>query len=73
MPPFGMELYIPVFTSADKAGAQTEGATLAETVPATGLEGAEVKTMTGQLLLTQQWRDRMNSAGGAFDELVSQE
>jgi hypothetical protein len=73
MPPYGMEVYIPVFTSADKSTEQTEGATVAETVPATGLEGAAVKTMTGQLLLTQQWRDRMNSGGGAFDEVVSQE
>jgi hypothetical protein len=73
MPPFGMEVYIPTFTSADKASLQSESATVAETVPATGLEGARVETATGQLLLTQQWRDRMNSAGGAFDELVSQE
>jgi hypothetical protein len=73
MPPYGMEVYIPVFTSADKASLQAEGATVAETVPATGLEGTEVKTATGQLLLTQQWRDRMNASGGPFDELVSQE
>jgi hypothetical protein len=73
MPPYGMEVYIPVFTSADKASLQTEGATVAETVPATGLGGAEVRTATGQLLLTQQWRDRMNSGGGAFDEIIGQE
>jgi hypothetical protein len=73
MPPYGMELYIPTFTSADKASLQAECATVAETVPATSYEGAKVETATGQLLLTQQWADPMNSAGGAFDELVSQE
>jgi hypothetical protein len=68
-----MQVYIPIFTTVDQAGEQTEGGTVAEKVPATGLEGAAVKTMTGQLLLTQQWRDRMNTGGGAFDQVISQE
>src|SRR5262249_15536674 len=61
MPPYGMQVYIPTFTSADKAGLQTEGATVAETVPTAGFEGAKVETATGQLLLTKQWADRMNT------------
>jgi hypothetical protein len=73
IPPFGMEVYIPVFTSADKASLQTEGATVAETVPSTSFEGARVETATGQLALSQQWADRMNTGGGQFDELIAQE
>jgi hypothetical protein len=73
IPPYGMEVYIPVFTGADKASLQTEGATVAETVPTAGLEGAKVETATGQLLLTKQFADRMNTGGGAFDTLVSEE
>jgi hypothetical protein len=47
LPPYGMSVYIPVFTSADKASEQTEASpNVAETVPATGIEGATVKTMT---------------------------
>jgi hypothetical protein len=73
LPDYGMQVYIPTFTTADKAGEQSESATVAETVPATGFEGAAVKTITGQLLISQQFRDRMSPGGGAFDELVSQE
>jgi hypothetical protein len=73
IPPYGMECYIPTFSSIDEASLQAEEATVAEKVPATSFEGAQVKTATAQLLLTQQWRDRMNAGGGAFDELIAQE
>jgi hypothetical protein len=73
MPPYGMECYVPSFTSADKATEQVENAAVTETVPATGLEGSEVKNISGQLQLTQQWADRMNTAGGAFDAVIGQE
>jgi hypothetical protein len=52
MPAYGMSVYVPTFTTADKAGLQTEEGTVAETVPATSFEGAKVETATGQLLLT---------------------
>jgi hypothetical protein len=73
LPDWGLQVYIPVFSSADKAGLQSEGATVAETVPSTGLEGAKLETASGQLLLSKQFADRMNTGGGSFDELLAQE
>jgi len=74
LPPFGMELYIPVFTGTDKVRAQTEGAGVTETTPTTGLEGSKVETLTGQVIISQQLLDRaVTGGGGGFDLLLGKE
>jgi hypothetical protein len=74
MPAYGMRCYIPTFTTTDSASRQTEGGAVSETDPTTGLEGGEVQTVTGQITMTQQLRDRVPfTSGGQWDLLISQE
>jgi hypothetical protein len=70
MPPYGMQLLVPYFSSTDKVAKQTEGSpNVTETLPSTELEGAAVQTLTGQIVITQQILDRA-LLGSDFDELV---
>jgi hypothetical protein len=70
LPPFGMRVYIPDFTSTDSATQQTEGSAVSETDPETGLEGAQVQMVTGQITGTQQLHDRAFTGGGSMDAII---
>lgn len=71
LPPFGMQVYVPAFTSTDSAGIQSaEGAGVAETDPSTALQSGSVQTVTGQMTITQQLDDRGFGMGGAIDRLI---
>jgi hypothetical protein len=70
LPPYGMQIYLPTMTSTAKVSKQTEGGAVTETVPATALEGAEVKTATGQITITQQIFDRAFTGGGSMDAVI---
>jgi hypothetical protein len=74
LPDFGMNCYIPIFSGTDKVAKQTEGNTVTETVPTTGLEGAKVETLAGQIIISQQLEDRaVTGNGGSFDDLLAKE
>jgi hypothetical protein len=74
LPPYGMNVYVPVFTGTDKVAKQAEEGNVTETIPTTGLEGSKVETLTGQVIITQQLLDRaITGGGGGFDELLGRE
>jgi hypothetical protein len=74
LPDFGMQIYVPVWTGTDKIAKQTDGGSVTETTPTTGLEGAKLELLTGQVIITQQLLDRaVTGGGGGFDELIGRE
>ena len=73
MPEYGMRVYIPGFSSAASAGEQVEGSTPSESSPATALQSATVENVSGQVVVSQQLRDRALTGGGAFDIVVGKQ
>jgi hypothetical protein len=67
LPPFGLQVYCPAFTSATSTTQQTEGSAVSETDPATGFQSAQVVPVNGQITLSQQLSDRGLTGGGSFD------
>jgi len=67
MPSYGLQVYIPAFTSAPSVTQQTEASAVSETDPSTGLQSAQVQMVTGQITLSQQLSDRGFTGGGSFD------
>ena len=70
LPAFGMHIYIPFYSTGAKATEQTEGGSVTETAPVGALEGAEVETITGQITLSIQLRDRGMTGGGSLDVVL---
>lgn len=71
MPAWGMEVYLPAFTSDMSAAQQTEGAGVSSTDPSTGLPGGQVVTIAGKAVPTQQFYDRAMTGGGGADEVLA--
>ena len=67
LPPYGLQVYVPAFTSATSTTQQTDGAAVSETDPATGFQSAQVVPVNGQITLSQQLSDRGFTGGGSFD------
>ncbi len=67
LPPWGMQAYIPAFTTGDSVTDQTEGQAVSEVDPVTGYQGAQVQTVTGMVTMSQQLHDRGFTGGGSFD------
>jgi hypothetical protein len=67
LPPYGLEVYLPAFTSATSTTQQTEAAAVSETDPSTGFQSAQVVSVNGQITLSQQLSDRGFTGGGSFD------
>ena len=67
LPPYGLEVYIPAFTSATSTTQQTEGSAVSETDPSTGFQSAQVVAVSGQITISQQLSDRGFTGGGSFD------
>lgn len=70
LPPFGMQIYVPTFSSAAAAAQKNEGSPVTETDPGTALQGAAVVEITGQVTLSNAAHDRAWDGGGTFDALV---
>lgn len=70
LPSYGMHGYIPAFTSATGASLQTEGQTVTELVPSAALEGTEVSTAAGRLVLDQQFLDQAFGESGNVDVFI---
>jgi len=73
LPPYGTEVYVPVFSSTTATGQQTELAGAPEADPAATLQGAQVQTITGQVTMSQQLHDRGFTGGGAFDQVMAKQ
>jgi hypothetical protein len=74
LPAYGLQIYLPAFTSTTSTTQQVEGQSVSETDPSTGLQGSgAVQTVAGQLTLTQQIYDRGFGGGGTFDRLVGKQ
>lgn len=71
--PYGMEAYIPAFSSATGATQQTEGSGVTETDPGTQLQTASVVTIGGQITLSQQLHDRGYQGGGSLDAIIGKQ
>jgi len=70
LPDFGMQIYLPYYSTGAKATEQAEGAAVTETAPVGALEGAEVKNISGQITLSMQLRDRGMTGGGTLDVVL---
>jgi hypothetical protein len=57
-PAYGMQIYVPVFSTTDSVKKQTEEGTVTSASPTTELEGAKLETLTGMVVITQQLLDR---------------
>jgi hypothetical protein len=73
VPDWGMQLYIPRISTTTTASAQTEGSAVSESPPSTALEGAELKTVSGQVVITTQLHDRGFTGGGSFDSVIGRQ
>jgi hypothetical protein len=73
MPPYGLKVYVPYFSSAASASEQTEGAAVSESSPTAALQGATVETVSGQVVVSAQLRDRALTGGGAFDLVIGRQ
>ena len=73
LPPFGLEVYIPAFTSATSTTQQTEGAAVSGIDPSTGFQSAAIVTATGEVTLSQQLSDRGFVGGGSFDAIIGKQ
>jgi hypothetical protein len=73
LPPYGLKIYVPRFTSAASASEQVEGSAVSESSPTAGLEGATVETVSGQVVISKQLSDRGLGGGGAFDLVIGKQ
>jgi hypothetical protein len=73
LPPWGMDVYIPYFSTTNSAAQQTEGSAVTETDPTTALQGAQLQTVTGQVIVTQQLHERGFTGGDSFDKVMGRE
>jgi hypothetical protein len=73
MPPFGMSIYIPAFTSGTVASQQVEGSGVSDATPTTFLQGSQVQTVSGEVAITQQLHDRGYTGGGSFDLVIAKQ
>jgi hypothetical protein len=73
LPEWGMDVYVPYFSTTDAAAQQTEGSAVTETDPTTALQGAQLQTVTGQVIITQQLHERGFTGGGSFDKVMGRQ
>ena len=73
MPPYGLKVYVPYFSSAASATEQTEGQAVSESSPTAALQGATLETVSGQVIVSQQMHDRGLAGGGAFDIAIGKQ
>jgi hypothetical protein len=73
LPPYGMHVYLPYLSEGAKATEQTELGSVTETAPVGAFESSEVKTVTGQVTMSQQLHDRALAGGGAVDVVISKQ
>ena len=59
LPAYGMEVYLPAVTAATSVTSDTELAGVAETDPTTALLNAPIVVKTGQVVVSQQFLDRV--------------
>jgi hypothetical protein len=71
LPPYGMQINIPAFTSTAAAGSQTENTPVAETDPSGAYLTTQLATVTGQLTVSQQLNDRGGQPGLTFDMIAA--
>ena len=70
LPEYGMHVYVPYFSTTTSASQQTEGSAVTERSPTTLLEGNELKTVSGQVVISQQLHERGFTGGGTFDSVI---
>jgi hypothetical protein len=73
IPQYGMHVYVPYFSSASSVTEQTENAAVSESAPSTALESDTVKTITGQIIISQQLHDRGFYGGGTMDAVIAEQ
>lgn len=58
MPDYGMEIYLPTFTTGTSVTSQTEGGTVSETDPVSAFGNSAVVLKAGQVTVSYQFLDR---------------
>lgn len=59
LPPYGMEVYLPRFTTGTTVSTQTEGSSVAEGDPVANYDAAAIVSKSGQITASQQVLDRV--------------
>jgi HK97 family phage major capsid protein len=70
LPPYGMKISLPSFTSTASAASQTELSGVSETDPSGAYLSTSIVTLTGQITASQQLYDRGGQDGLAFDKIA---
>ncbi len=73
MPDYGMKVYVPYFSSAASASEATEGSAPSESSPTSALQSATVELVSGQVVVSQQMRDRALTGGGTTDVIIGKQ
>jgi len=58
LPDYGMEVYLPTFTTGASVTSQTEGGSVSETDPVSAFSSSAVTMKAGQIEVSYQWLDR---------------
>ena len=58
LPPFGLQVYVPIVTTGTTVATQVEGQAVSEGDPTTGFASGQVVNKVGQIVVTQQYLDR---------------
>ena len=70
-PGFGLELYLPAFSSAVAAGQQSpEGSAIDDSTPTAGFLSASMVTFAGEVLVSQQLFDRSVGQNVGIDQVI---
>jgi hypothetical protein len=72
LPAYGMQLYLPYFSTAAAEAQQTENSGVTEVAPATAFQNSPVATIAGQVTITQQLYERFWQ-GGAADVIFARQ
>lgn len=74
VPDYGLEVYLPQFTSDASMTQQTEGQPLSESDPASALLSTQLVTISGKLTPSQQLFDRAGGPDGyGFDRIAAKQ
>jgi hypothetical protein len=72
LPPYGGQVYVPYFSTADSASQLSEGSGVSETDPTTALQNSTIVNVAGQITATNQVMERgvATTGGGNFDTVL---
>jgi hypothetical protein len=70
LPAYGLQVAVPMFTSATDVTATSEGNAVADNDPTATLNTVSVNSTSGKVILSQAWLDRAGGVGISGDKFV---